>query len=112
LGFAGLPRRIHDFPAVFLGWQGMATSGQFITLIGVAYFFAAIGLSHADSKHSIDSALGFHRWQKRAHYYLYKIKWNQQNEELSEMLPFFENRLYLRDNAFNEYEVFRLRSRY
>jgi heme/copper-type cytochrome/quinol oxidase subunit 1 len=61
LGFAGLPRRVHDFPAAFLGWQGMATSGQFITLIGVFYFFVAIGLSHADPKHSSDSALGFHR---------------------------------------------------
>jgi heme/copper-type cytochrome/quinol oxidase subunit 1 len=36
LGFAGLPRRVHDFPAIFMGWQGLATCGQFLSLIGVS----------------------------------------------------------------------------
>lgn len=39
LGFSGLPRRIHDFPAVFLGWQGLASCGHFLTLLGIMFFF-------------------------------------------------------------------------
>ena len=27
LGFSGLPRRIHDYPVIFMGWQGMASTG-------------------------------------------------------------------------------------
>jgi len=32
LGFSGLPRRVHDYPVIFMGWQGMATTGHLITL--------------------------------------------------------------------------------
>jgi heme/copper-type cytochrome/quinol oxidase subunit 1 len=39
VGYAGMPRRIHDYPSVFMGWQGMASVGHFITLIGVFFFF-------------------------------------------------------------------------
>ena len=40
LGFSGMPRRVHDYPLVFLGWHSMSTSGHFITLIGIVFFFS------------------------------------------------------------------------
>jgi heme/copper-type cytochrome/quinol oxidase subunit 1 len=107
LGFSGLPRRVHDFPAIFLGWQGMATCGQFITIIGVTFFLLTLGLSHLEARHVIDSSLGFVTWQKRAHYYLFKIKWNQQNDDTAALLPLAEERVVLREQTFSEYEVFR-----
>jgi heme/copper-type cytochrome/quinol oxidase subunit 1 len=39
LGFSGMPRRIHDYPAVFMGWQSMASTGHMITLVGAIFFF-------------------------------------------------------------------------
>ena len=39
LGFSGMPRRIHDYPSVFMGWQSMASTGHMITLVGTFFFF-------------------------------------------------------------------------
>lgn len=39
LGFSGMPRRVHDYPIVFMGWHSMATTGHFITMTGVMFFF-------------------------------------------------------------------------
>ena len=39
VGYGGMPRRIHDYPAVFMGWQGMASVGHFTVLLGVFFFF-------------------------------------------------------------------------
>lgn len=108
LGFAGLPRRVHDFPAIFLGWQGMATCGQFLTLTGLCFFFLTIFMSRVERKHYLSSSLGFVRWQKRVHYYLYKVKWNQYNENIASAIPNFNERIFIRDNYFSEYEVFRV----
>ena len=39
LGFSGMPRRIHDYPAVFMGWHSMASTGHMIALVGAVFFF-------------------------------------------------------------------------
>ena len=39
VSFSGLPRRLHDFPAIYMGWQSMSTVGHFLTMLGVVYFF-------------------------------------------------------------------------
>ena len=47
LGFSGMPRRIHDYPIVFMGWHSMSTAGHFVTLVGVFFFFfIVVGLSY------------------------------------------------------------------
>jgi heme/copper-type cytochrome/quinol oxidase subunit 1 len=106
LGFAGLPRRIHDFPAIFLGWQGMATCGHFLTMIGVAFFFLNVFVSRLERKSYLSYSLGITRWQKRIHYYLYKIKWNQYNDNIAKVLPDAEERVFIKNNYFSEYEIF------
>lgn len=42
LGFSGLPRRIHDYPAVFVGWHSLASSGHIITLTGLVFFYTVL----------------------------------------------------------------------
>ena len=39
IGYSGMPRRIHDYPAFMMGWHGMASVGHLTTLIGVMFFF-------------------------------------------------------------------------
>ena len=81
LGFSGLPRRIHDYPVIFMGWQGMASSGHIITLIGIVFFFLMLLDSHIEHKVVIYKHLGIPRWHKRIQYYTYKIRLLQLNNK-------------------------------
>ena len=42
VAFSGLPRRVHDFPLMYLGWQSMATVGHFTSMIGVFCFYITL----------------------------------------------------------------------
>jgi len=42
VAFSGLPRRLHDFPLMYLGWQSMSTVGHFTTMIGVFAFYITL----------------------------------------------------------------------
>lgn len=42
VAFSGLPRRLHDFPLMYLGWQSMATVGHFTSMIGVFCFYVTL----------------------------------------------------------------------
>ena len=42
VAFSGLPRRLHDFPLMYLGWQSMSTVGHFTTMIGVFCFYITL----------------------------------------------------------------------
>ena len=50
VAFSGLPRRVHDFPLMFIGWQSLSTSGHFITMIGVFAFYTTLFESTFDKK--------------------------------------------------------------
>lgn len=105
LGFSGLPRRIHDFPSVFVGWHGMATSGHFITLVGVLFFFLMLLDSHIERRIATPSNLGIPRWHKRILYYLFKIRYFQYVKKKLTNLPNYNARAYLAQPYFNEYET-------
>jgi len=61
LGFSGMPRRIHDYPVVFMGWHSMSTAGHFVTLIGIFFFFLMFLDSHLERRLSVPSTLGIPR---------------------------------------------------
>lgn len=50
LAFSGLPRRLHDFPLMYLGWQSVATAGHLTTMIGVFSFYATLFESILEKK--------------------------------------------------------------
>jgi len=39
LAFSGLPRRVHDFPMIYVGWQSLSTVGHLTTMLGVFAFY-------------------------------------------------------------------------
>ncbi len=53
LAFSGLPRRLHDFPLMYLGWQSVATVGHLTTMIGVFCFYTALFESTLEKKLTI-----------------------------------------------------------
>lgn len=107
LGFSGLPRRIHDFPAVFLGWQGVATAGHMLSMVGAVFFFAAILESCFENCVFVSPNLGLPRWQKRIHYYLFKLKFNKSVDLMFKSVPNASARQRLIEGMFNEYESYR-----
>jgi cytochrome c oxidase subunit 1 len=73
VSFSGLPRRLHDFPAVFMGWQSMSTVGHFITMLGVLFFYTTLFESHLEKKLISYLFSLVPRLNKRMSYYLLKI---------------------------------------
>ena len=108
LGFSGLPRRIHDYPVIFMGWQGMATTGHLITMMGIVFFFLMILDSHIEKKVAIYSPLGKPRWHKRIQYYIFKIRYLQMVSKKINKLPNIKIRKLIKSKYFNEYEIFTL----
>nr|NP_049605.1 cytochrome c oxidase subunit 1 [Tetrahymena pyriformis]AAD41950.1 cytochrome c oxidase subunit 1 [Tetrahymena pyriformis] len=107
LGFSGMPRRIHDYPVVFMGWHSMSTAGHFITLIGIMFFFLMIFDSHIERRAATSSTLGLPRWYKRISYYIFKIRYLQHNKAKMNGIPGSTVRLMLIDRHFAEFEVFK-----
>ena len=107
LGFSGMPRRIHDYPAVFMGWHSMASTGHMIALVGAIFFFLMILDSHIEKRVVVYSTLGLPRWHKRVQYYIFKIRYLQLVNKQLNVLPNFKVRSYLTKHYFNEYESFK-----
>ena len=106
LGFSGMPRRVHDYPIVFMGWHSMATTGHFITMTGVMFFFFMFFDSHVEKRIAIPLVLGIPRWHKRLQYYLFKIRSLQFNQKKLYSLVNYGIRKVLVDSYDNEYETY------
>ncbi len=107
LGYSGMPRRVHDYPAFMMGWHGMASVGHLTTLIGVMFFFFMILDSHLERKIAVHSTLGIPRWHKRVLYYIFKIRYLQFINKKLIKLPNSKIRILLSNNYFNEYEFYK-----
>ena len=107
LGYSGMPRRIHDYPAFLMGWHGMASVGHLTTLIGVLFFFLMLLDSHIERRVAVHSTLGIPRWHKRVLYYIYKIRYLQHVNKKLNRLPNSKVRILLSNSYFNEYELYK-----
>ena len=106
VGTSGLPRRVHAYPAILAGWKSMASTGHFITLIGVFFFLLMLVDSHIEKKVATPLSLGIPRWHKRVQYYLFKIRYLQYLNKKLSVLPNVEIRKILSSHYFNEYESY------
>ena len=87
VSFSGLPRRLHDYPAVYMGWQSLATVGHFLTMLGVIIFYITLLESHIESKLGVYFHTIIARFNKRILYYLYKIVYYQFFKKLLRVIP-------------------------
>lgn len=65
VSFSGLPRRVHDFPWFYTGWQSMSSVGHFLTMLGVIAFYCMFFDSKLEGKLSLDDATVVPRYSKR-----------------------------------------------
>lgn len=107
LGYSGMPRRIHDYPAFMMGWHGMASVGHLTTLIGVMFFFFMLFDSHLERRIAVHSILGIPRWHKRILYYVFKIRYLQYVNKRLFRIPNSKVRILLSNPFFNEFEVYK-----
>lgn len=107
IGYSGMPRRIHDYPAFMMGWHGMASVGHLTTLIGVLFFFLMLLDSHIERRVAVHSILGVPRWHKRVLYYIFKIRYLQYVNKRLSRLPNSKVRILLSNTYFNEYEKYK-----
>ena len=107
IGYSGMPRRIHDYPAFMMGWHGMASVGHLTTLIGVLFFFLMLLDSHLERRVAVHSILGVPRWHKRVLYYIFKIRYLQYVNKKLIRLPNSKVRILLSNSYFNEYEKYK-----
>ncbi len=73
LGFSGMPRRVHDYPSIFIGWHNIASVGHIITLIGVFFFYIVLFEAHFQKKVIFDINYNINRLNKRIIFLYYKI---------------------------------------
>ena len=95
VSFSGLPRRLHDFPAVFMGWQSMATAGHFVTMLGVLAFYSTIFESHFEKKLTTYFFSLIPRLSKRICYYILKLVVLQDANKATTNIPTKESRLLI-----------------
>lgn len=85
----------------------MATCGHMLSMVGAVFFFAAVLESCFENCVFTSPNLGLPRWQKRIHYYLFKLKFNRSVDQMFRSIPNADARQRLIEGMFNEYEIYR-----
>ena len=73
VAFSGLPRRLHDYPLIYLGWQSLSTVGHFISMIGVFCFYITLIESSFERKLNIVTYNLIPRFYNNFSIYNYKL---------------------------------------
>ena len=65
LGYAGMPRRIMDYPSAFGGWHSIISSGHILTFMSLIFFLLMIFFSLYDGRASSSRSRGISRLNKK-----------------------------------------------
>lgn len=83
LGYAGMPRRIMDYPAAFGGWHSLASSGHLLTVFSFVFFLLMLADSFYENRAPISKTKGVSRLNTRLAFYTYEIRkltyWRQRS---------------------------------
>ena len=73
LGYAGMPRRVLDYPLALAGWHSLASAGHLLSIAGIVCFFIMLFDSIRRGKASIRNTFGVGRYNTRLNFYNYEI---------------------------------------
>jgi heme/copper-type cytochrome/quinol oxidase subunit 1 len=74
LGYAGMPRRVMDYPAAFGGWHSIITSGHFLTVLSLVFFVLMLLDSFYEGRAPGARMRGVSRLSNRLGFYAYEIR--------------------------------------
>ena len=110
LGYAGMPRRVLDYPASMGGWHSVISGGHMLNVAGIIAFFIMIFDSLRQSKAMIRSTFGIGRYNTRLNFYIYeisklifiqqkawtlfKILYNNKNKMINNNFEYYESILF------------------
>lgn len=77
LGYAGMPRRVLDYPAAMGGWHSLSTSAHMLSIAGILCFVVMLFDSLRKKKAFIIKTFGIGRYNTRLNFYLYEIHRNK-----------------------------------
>jgi heme/copper-type cytochrome/quinol oxidase subunit 1 len=72
LGYAGMPRRVLDYPASMGGWHSVISAGHLLSVAGLLAFFIMIFDSLRQSRAVLRNTFGINRYNTRLNFYLYE----------------------------------------
>ena len=101
LGYAGMPRRILDYPAAMGGWHSVISGGHMLSVAGLMAFFIMIFDSLRQSKAVIRNSFGVGRYNTRLNFYIYEIARLIYVQQKSWSLFKFNNPSSLKLNGLN-----------
>lgn len=73
LGYAGMPRRVLDYPASLGGWHSLISAGHLLSVAGLLSFFIMIFDSLRQGRAALRTTLGINRFNIRLGFYLFEI---------------------------------------
>lgn len=73
LGYAGMPRRVLDYPASMGGWHSVISAGHLLSVAGLIAFFIMIFDSLRQGRAVTRNTFGIGRYNTRLNFYLYEI---------------------------------------
>jgi cytochrome c oxidase subunit 1 len=72
LGYAGMPRRVLDYPASMGGWHSVISAGHLLSVAGVLSFFFMIFDSLRQARAALRTSYGINRFNIRLTFYLFE----------------------------------------
>ena len=72
LGYAGMPRRVLDYPASFGGWHSVISAGHMLNVAGLIAFFIMIFDSLRQARACTRNNFGINRFNTRLNFYIYE----------------------------------------
>ena len=111
LGYAGMPRRVLDYPASFGGWHSFISAGHMLNVAGLMAFFIMIFDSLRQSKAVIRNSFGVSRFNTRLNFYIYEISRIIFLSQKTYFIYKYENKnnfIKLNNFFFINYEVYEL----
>ena len=106
LGYAAMPRRVLDYPAVLGGWHAVVSAGHMLSIAGMMAFFIMIFDSMRQARTATRNSFGVTRFNTRLNFYIYEgaRTWFIQRKGWVLSRFNFTNSLHLSNLHFSNYE--------
>jgi heme/copper-type cytochrome/quinol oxidase subunit 1 len=72
LGYAGMPRRVLDYPSSLGGWHSVISAGHMLSVAGLIAFFIMIFDSLRQARAVTRNTFGISRYNTRLNFYIYE----------------------------------------